>query len=583
MAFAVYYPLPPASLDPSSPYFAFPLLSPAFMQPNPFTNPQPQPPLDQPLPFDFSFIPTAAGAAFYPPTHLPHHSSPYSALPTSPYPSDYTPSPPHSASVAECKDWLKGRCQRGSTCRFHHSSHLSGASAAASPLPTFLPSSATFVPSPQPHAHHLLTSFSFPSPLSSFPHHSSSQSQPSSPYHPSAAGYAAYPTSPVGFSPYMPGVTFPSGPFPPHHPPTPTYSSTSNNPPFPTHPSYHSPTSSSSTISSPSPIPPSYSSSTSFSPLHRTPAPSDLCRDFQHSVCFRGAACRFLHERQICGDWIHGKCARGEGCKFSHDKKAGPVCRDYVQGRCTRGEECRYWHGDQSHAGGLGGECRDWQKGRCARGSSCKFSHHAQTFHPLQAGAGGGGEEVGKKRGRELPPSSTSAPPPQTVDVTVEPGVSDSLTFKVEAEPDTHNVHITFTNGPAQPHTAQQQPHAEDNAEDGQEQQQQQQNGQKEKAKGEEQEQSSSESDASPAGGAGKAGGSAAVKRGEDSVEEERQINHHGEHLQSHEAAPQKEERERKVRSADNDRIDQTDGAADGDEYLEDHRPTKKRRSNGGR
>ena len=574
MAFAVYYPLPPSSLDPTSAYSAFPLLSPPFMQPNPFSaHQQPPPQLDHQLPFDFSsFIPTATGG-FYP-SHLPQLSSAFSALPTSPYPSDYTPSPPHSARMAECKDWLKGRCQRGSTCRFHHS-QLGGPSAAAAastlsptPLPTFLPSP-PFVTSPQPHSHLLASissSGSFPAFSSSHPSFpSSSQSQPSSPY--PTAGYAAFPTSSAAYPSFMPTVSFPSSPYPP----TPSFTSNSpftSNPPF-THPSYHSPTSSSSTVSSPSPIPPS-----STNPLR---SPSDLCRDFQHGVCFRGQSCRFLHEKQICGDWIHGKCTRGEGCKFSHDKKAGPVCRDHVQGRCTRGEECRYWHGDQLSAGGLGGECRDWQKGRCARGSGCKFAHLGQ----LQSV---GGEEVGQKRGREQPPSaSTSASQLQTVDVTVEPGVSDSpITFKVQSDPDTHNVHITFTNGPAQPH----QPHAEDSTQGGE-----QQGGQKEKEEGgggqngEEQEKGGNESDASPAESAQQKGSAGGQKRGEDSEEEERQINGHGQHLQSHEAAPKKEEEaeQPKARSMDDDRIDQTDGAADGDEYLEDHRPTKKRRSNGGR
>ena len=527
-------------------------------------------------------------------SHLAYSASSSSLVPLLHAPlADYTAGPPPSSRVTECKDWLKGRCMRGIACRFLHS-NLTAASSVSALTSPFTPASPYIPASPLPVATHSAAALS---PFLSNPSpHSMVGALSPTPLHygAAAAAYTGFPSaaSAAGsFASFGSGglSSFPSFPCYLPYPSSPNAamgSYTPQTPSYPLSPSYstasfpsvaslstvgsgggggggvsHPSPSSASSVQSSSP------SSTSGSSIGSLPAVSEPCRDFQHGVCFRGASCRFVHEKQLCGDWLNQKCARGATCKFSHDKRGGPLCRDWLQGRCTRGEECRYHHSDEpqeqaaSTAGAVAGECRDWIKGRCLRGAACKFAHSAAS--PLTLGVSAadidGVHEQGRKRNREQP--SASSPPAHTlpiVNVTLDPALQSAfnkpLQITMTQQADTGVVHITLTNGQQQPH--------DDSAL--LEQQQQQRT---------ERQRSYSHS------GARQPQPDGAVA-GRDTADEEDSRRKAAGRLQQEQPSEQRPGGD-KADSASgevDEQIDQTDGAADGDVYLADERPAKRQR-----
>jgi hypothetical protein len=63
----------------------------------------------------------------------------------------------------------------------------------------------------------------------------------------------------------------------------------------------------------------------------------NVCYNFQKGTCYRGSACRFLHEDSFNNDWY------GSKIDYSSDV-VGPVCFEYKKGRCKKGSLCRYVH-----------------------------------------------------------------------------------------------------------------------------------------------------------------------------------------------------------------------------------------------
>ena len=551
---------------------------------------------------------------------LPHSSH------TAPSMAEYTATPPPSSRVTECKDWLKGRCMRAAACRFHHSNPNTAAPASApaspyqpnSPLPLlqlplhsqqhaglapFFHAQSAFVSAPSPLCHSPLPHALSPTPL----HYAA----PFHTYPPAAAppasfapygsvglgGYPSYPSyAPLPGSPSAALASYASGT--PHsvYPLSPSFSTAS-------YPSLGSSSSSSAASVSSHPSPSSVhssspsSASTSSSGSVPPAVAGDVCRDFQHGVCFRGAACRFLHEKQLCGDWLNHKCARAEACKFSHDKTAGPQCRDWLQGRCARGDECRYHHAhdaaeqqhEQQHeqqAGGTAeaagtsaaptmaatpaaavGECRDWLKGRCLRGAACKFTHSANPLptpgspaaSAVAVDGGVAAAEGARKRGRQPQPPATAvasaatSPPPASlpvINVTVDPALqsalSRSLQITMTQHADTGAVHITLSNAQQQPSDAHEQS-ADSTAP-------------KQQPEGDSEQAASSLSREASENGVG-------------AVPSARQLSSARLEAQLESGS------EADIRGGDADeQIDQTDGAADGDVYLADRRPQKRQR-----
>lgn len=194
----------------------------------------------------------------------------------------------------------------------------------------------------------------------------------------------------------------------------------------------------------------------------------EVCHDYQRGICGRGRTCKFRHVIETCREYSVGACRRGLGCKFSHDlggrrsslfdtdrpvaefryplrrdRGASPereACKDFSRGDCRRGFRCRFSHPDADDGwrgsrddgwatssrgrnwapprewsplgdrfrGSSRGPVRDWgrvdydrdfgrrrgrievcndfQRGKCDRGRTCKFSHEVEVCRQFQRG-----------------------------------------------------------------------------------------------------------------------------------------------------------------------------------------------------
>jgi len=181
----------------------------------------------------------------------------------------------------------------------------------------------------------------------------------------------------------------------------------------------------------------------------------EKCREFAAGSCRRGSSCKFAHgekdrrsssflgdwrgpdfppsrregrsvsgeAREVCREFLRGYCSRGRDCRFSHndgrsdslwgerprgrDRDWGsrgwsgredpwreplrggrrdwgsrsdfddgwgiprrPLCNDYQRGKCSRGRACKYSHDVPPRE-----VCREFTRGSCSRGETCKYDH----------------------------------------------------------------------------------------------------------------------------------------------------------------------------------------------------------------
>ncbi len=123
---------------------------------------------------------------------------------------------------------------------------------------------------------------------------------------------------------------------------------------------------------------------------------------------------------QVCKDYLHGRCARGANCRFVHEGQPvsemaeQPVCKDFQNGMCSRGAGCRYKHVLEAptSAAPMGGVGMVSQMGGGGMGGGCGYATAA--YGGYNAGSMGGAYPQVRNRARAAarPEPSTLCPHP---------------------------------------------------------------------------------------------------------------------------------------------------------------------------
>jgi len=132
----------------------------------------------------------------------------------------------------------------------------------------------------------------------------------------------------------------------------------------------------------------------------------EVCREFLRGICSRGRDCRFSHNdrrdeppwappmRDWSGagdrdrDWGPSSWSSREGSwresfrggprrefgRGDYDDMWGPprrpLCNDFRRGKCNRGRSCKFLHDGPPRE-----VCREFTRGACSRGDTCKYEH----------------------------------------------------------------------------------------------------------------------------------------------------------------------------------------------------------------
>nr|XP_045592610.1 uncharacterized protein LOC123754346 [Procambarus clarkii]XP_045592611.1 uncharacterized protein LOC123754346 [Procambarus clarkii]XP_045592612.1 uncharacterized protein LOC123754346 [Procambarus clarkii]XP_045592613.1 uncharacterized protein LOC123754346 [Procambarus clarkii]XP_045592614.1 uncharacterized protein LOC123754346 [Procambarus clarkii]XP_045592615.1 uncharacterized protein LOC123754346 [Procambarus clarkii] len=108
----------------------------------------------------------------------------------------------------------------------------------------------------------------------------------------------------------------------------------------------------------------------------------EVCRNFLHNRCDRGALCKYYHPRSSSssrsGPDDSGR-KRSPVRAPGDDSGGRVVCRDFVRNMCKRGDDCRFYHppsesGSKTQHSSWLTFCHDFQNGLCSR-SDCRFFH----------------------------------------------------------------------------------------------------------------------------------------------------------------------------------------------------------------
>lgn len=185
----------------------------------------------------------------------------------------------------------------------------------------------------------------------------------------------------------------------------------------------------------------------------RFKAVHEVCRKYNWGRCNNGLNCRYLHQDsnlsgseftsqvvdlsiykalpELCRNYSLGRCHKGLDCRFRHPEPftsvgsgstsqlgktsrfntVSEVCRNYSQGRCYKGLDCQYQHRESSLTFGsvstgqygtsrfiaLPEVCRNYTHGRCHKGTDCRYRHLEQ------------GASTSTWQNRDLPHQTTSS------------------------------------------------------------------------------------------------------------------------------------------------------------------------------
>ncbi|CAZ80303.1 unnamed protein product [Tuber melanosporum] len=102
------------------------------------------------------------------------------------------------------------------------------------------------------------------------------------------------------------------------------------------------------------------------------------CPLFVQGHCPMGNSCPDKHavsssfNNLVCKHWLRSLCKKGEACEFLHERKM-PECNFFVRnGYCSNGEECLYLHVDPDSKIP---PCPHFENGFCPLGPTCSKKH----------------------------------------------------------------------------------------------------------------------------------------------------------------------------------------------------------------
>ncbi|KAG9156595.1 hypothetical protein Leryth_006576, partial [Lithospermum erythrorhizon] len=136
----------------------------------------------------------------------------------------------------------------------------------------------------------------------------------------------------------------------------------------------------------------------------RYKAVREVCWNYLQGNCHKGSDCLYLHQKP---GLTSGSLSNSQLPDVSRYKAMPEVCRNYAQGRCHKGSECRYLHQESDNESGSTSQldetsrykslpeiCRHYTQGRCHKGSDCRFLHP----EPGMSVGSGATSQVGETR-----------------------------------------------------------------------------------------------------------------------------------------------------------------------------------------